>query len=61
MKMNIADWERVLRVVLGLAGVGIALGGISPWGWLGVVPLVTGAIGVCPLYLPFNFSTRKGA
>lgn len=61
MKMNIADWERGLRVVVGLAAVGIALAGISPWGWLGVVPIVTGAIGVCPAYLPFKFSTRKGA
>jgi hypothetical protein len=61
MKMNQADWERGLRVALGLAGIGVALAGISPWGWVGVVPLVTGALGVCPLYVPFKFSTRKGA
>ena len=59
MKMNLADWERGLRALLGLAGIGIAVAGISPWGWLGAVPLLTAAVGVCPLYLPFKFSTRK--
>jgi hypothetical protein len=49
MKMNLANWERGLRVVLGLAACGLAVAGISPWGWLGLILVATGAIGYCPL------------
>lgn len=61
MKSNIGTIDRVIRLALGLAGIGIAVAGVSPWGWLGVVPLATGAIGICPLYLPMGLSTRKDA
>ena len=61
MKTNEASWDRIARIALGLAGVGIALGGLSPWGWLGLVPLATGAIGWCPLYAIVNFKTKQGA
>ena len=59
MKVNEATWDRAARVVLGLIGIGIALAGLSPWGWVGVVPLLTGALGVCPLYTVFSFKTSK--
>lgn len=50
--------ERVLRVVLGLGLVAAAaLGTIGVWGYIGVVPLVTGVIGNCPLYSVFGMST----
>jgi hypothetical protein len=47
-----------LRVAAGVALIGLALTGtIGAWGWLGVVPLVTGALGSCPLYSLFGVST----
>lgn len=50
--------ERILRVVLGLALLGLAAtGGIGPWGYIGVVPLLTGIVGSCPLYSVFGIST----
>lgn len=58
-KKNEATWDRVARIILGLAGIGIALAGISPWGWLGVVPLLTGSLGWCPIYVACNFKTNK--
>jgi hypothetical protein len=61
MKFNIGTADQSIRIVLGLVGAGIALSGLSIWGWLGLIPLATGAIGFCPLYLPFGISTRKGA
>ncbi|WP_328516934.1 DUF2892 domain-containing protein [Pseudomonas triclosanedens] len=28
----------------------VFLGPQTPWGWLGLVPLVTGSLGACPVY-----------
>ncbi|MBK1687487.1 YgaP family membrane protein [Rubrivivax gelatinosus] len=58
MKSNVGGIDRVLRIVLGLALIGMTLAGfIGVWGWVGVVPLLTGAVGFCPLYPLFGFST----
>ncbi|MBI3903394.1 MAG: DUF2892 domain-containing protein [Nitrosomonadales bacterium] len=58
MKCNVGGIDRMLRVVAGLALIGLTLAGmIGVWGWIGVVPLVTGLFGFCPAYLPFGAST----
>lgn len=60
MKVNMATWDRAARVVVGLALIALTLTGvIGVWGWIGVVPVVTGAIGNCPAYSIFGFSTCK--
>ena len=63
MKSNEASWDRIGRVVLGvvLIGVGIlAVGG--GWGWvvaaIGLVPLVTGLVGWCPIYSVIGKGTK---
>jgi hypothetical protein len=57
-KTNVGGIDRVLRIVLGLALIGLTLGGvIGAWGWLGVVPLATGALSTCPLYSILGVST----
>ncbi|WP_374434266.1 DUF2892 domain-containing protein [Inhella sp.] len=51
LKPNSGGLDRGLRVVGGLALVGLAVTGVlGPWAYLGVVLLATGAIGWCPLY-----------
>jgi len=58
MTSNVGGIDRILRIVLGLVLIGLTLtGSIGVWGWLGVVPLATGAIGWCPPYAIFGFST----
>jgi hypothetical protein len=58
LKLNEHPMERLARVVLGAALVAMAaLGTIGIWGYIGVVPLLTGAVGSCPLYTMFGFST----
>lgn len=58
MKTNEGQVDRVLRVVAGLALIGLALAGIiGPWGYIGVVPLLTGAVGFCPLYALLGIDT----
>lgn len=59
MKINEAKWDRIVRVVVGLAGVGIALAGISAWGWLGLILVFTGAFGFCPIYWACKVKTVK--
>ncbi len=50
--------DRVIRVVLGAAILAMVfVGPRTPWGWLGVIPVVTGLIGSCPIYTVLGMST----
>lgn len=62
MSANVGIIDRVLRVVVGLALVALALGLIpgqpaAVWGWIGVVPLLTGVLGYCPAYSLIGVNT----
>lgn len=58
MKANVGGIDRILRIVAGLALIGLTLAGqIGAWGWLGVVPLATGAMRFCPFYPLLGLST----
>ncbi len=58
MKTNVGGIDRILRIVIGLALIALTVTGtIGVWGWLGVVPLATGAIGWCPPYAIFGWNT----
>jgi Protein of unknown function (DUF2892) len=60
MKSNVGGIDRVVRIVLGLVLVGLTLAGqIGAWGWIGVVPLATGALGWCPPYSLLGINTCK--
>lgn len=51
MKANVGGLDRVLRIVAGLALIGMAVAGIgAPYTWIGVVPLATGLMKFCPFY-----------
>jgi hypothetical protein len=50
--------ERILRVVLGVGVLSMAfVGPKTPWGYVGLLLLVTGLVGSCPLYTLLGFST----
>jgi hypothetical protein len=58
MNVNVGTADRVLRIGAGVAFIGLALAGvIGPWGYIGVVPLVTGLFRVCPLYSVLGIKT----
>ncbi len=58
MKTNVGGIDRSLRIAAGLALIALAATGtVGAWGWLGVVPLATGAIGWCPPYAILGFNT----
>ena len=58
MKLNVGGLDRALRIVAGLVLIALAATGtVGAWGWIGVVPLLTGAIGFCPIYPLLGMNT----
>lgn len=58
MKSNAGSIDRILRIAAGLVLLGLTLtGNIGVWGWIGIVPLATGAIGWCPAYTLLGVNT----
>ena len=52
--------ERALRVLVGVGLVSLVfLGPKTPWGYIGLIPIVTGLSVMCPLYSTFGFSTCR--
>lgn len=67
MKINVGTVDRALRIVAGAALVALAATGtVGAWGWIGVVPLLTGLFRYCPAYGLLGIdscpasATRKG-
>lgn len=51
MKINVGNTDRIVRIVAGVALITLAVTGIfAPWGWIGIILLVTGVIKFCPIY-----------
>lgn len=58
MKINEGTIDRASRVIAGLVLITLAATGtIGVWGWIGILPLVTGAVGFCPGYALLGMST----
>lgn len=58
MSVNEGTLDRALRVIVGLVLIALTLTHvIGLWGWIGVVPLVAGAVGICPLYMVLGIRT----
>lgn len=59
-KRNMGTIDRAIRAVVGLALISLVfLGPQTAWGWIGVIPLATAAMGFCPAYGPLGLSTCK--
>jgi Inner membrane protein YgaP-like, transmembrane domain len=67
LKTNESTLDRAIRIVLGIALLGIAAVGTvaAPWvylaGLVGAIALVTGAVGFCPLYAVLRVGTKSSA
>jgi hypothetical protein len=58
MTVNEGTLDRTIRVILGLGLIALVfVGPQTPLGWIGIVPLATGALGFCPLYKVLGLST----
>lgn len=62
MWQNMGSVDRVLRIVLGLGIMMLVrFGPETAWGYLGLVPFVTGLVGWCPLYSVLGISSKPRA
>jgi len=65
--INEAGWDRIVRIVLGVALLYLGWAGVVTGGWgtfakfIGFVPLLTGLIGFCPIYAILKVRTIKAA
>jgi hypothetical protein len=58
MKCNSGTADRAVRVIAGLALIALAATGtVGVWGYIGIVPLLTGVIGFCPAYAIFGMNS----
>lgn len=58
MKQNIGKYERIVRIVVGLGILSLAfVGPQTAWGYIGVLPILTGLTGWCPPYALLGIST----
>lgn len=56
--MNVCGLDRWLRIIVGVILVALTIAGtIGPWGWIGLLPLITGVVRWCPLYSVIGFQT----
>ena len=64
MTANVGTFDRIARLIVGVALIAFALGYLAPgtgwnWvGWIGVVPILTALFGNCPAYSLFGWSTQ---
>lgn len=59
---NVGLMDRSIRTLVGLGLIGFAVSGDRTgyeWlGWVGIIPLITGLVGICPFYSLFGINTR---
>ena len=64
MQINVGRYDRALRLVVGFALMMVIFfvpGPAKWWGFVGILPFLSGALGWCPLYLPLGISTARTA
>ena len=63
MSRNVGTIDRIIRIFIGLVLIAFAIRIVAPhsgwnWtGWIGIVPLITGLLGMSPTYKFLGFST----
>jgi len=62
MEKNVGGIDRVLRIIVGLGLISLVyVGPQTPWGWIGVIPLLSAIVGFCPAYRLIGLSTCSRA
>jgi hypothetical protein len=60
MPRHVGGLDRIVRIVLGLGLIALAASGtVGARGWLGLLPLATGALGRCPPDTRLGISTCR--
>ena len=60
MSKNVGGIDRVIRIVVGIVLLALVfVGPRTAWGYIGLIPLITGSFGYCPLYQVLGTSTKR--
>jgi hypothetical protein len=55
---NVGGIDKILRIIVGLVLIALVfVGPQTVWGWIGLVPLLTGLVGFCPIYKIFGLNS----
>ena len=58
-KNNTGKVDRIIRVIIGALLVGNVFTGLqTPIGWVGLILIITGLFGTCPLYSILGINTK---
>lgn len=58
MLANVGGIDRILRILVGLVLISLVfVGPQTNWGWIGLIPLITGLFSFCPAYTLLGFSS----
>ena len=59
-KNNVGKVDRIIRIILGALLIGNVFYALQhPIGWIGVILLITGIAGICPLYSLLGLNTKS--
>lgn len=59
-KSNVGKLDRIIRIILGILLVGNVFVGLQTMiGWIGLILIVTGLFGTCPLYSLLGINTKS--
>ncbi len=62
LKNNVGKVDRIIRVILGILLIGNVFFALHhPIGWIGVILVLTGIAGICPLYSLLGINTKSAA
>ncbi|MGB4659841.1 MAG: DUF2892 domain-containing protein [Mobilitalea sp.] len=59
---NVGSIDKIIRVIIGIALLSLLFlveGNMKYLGLIGIVPILTAAIGFCPIYRIFGLKTNK--
>ena len=60
MPLNVGSVDRMARIVVGLVLIILAATGtVGLWGWIGIIPVLTGIFRFCPAYNLLGINTCK--
>jgi hypothetical protein len=58
MTVNVGTVDRAVRIIAGLALIALAFTGtIGVWGYIGILPVLSGLFRVCPAYSLIGVNT----
>lgn len=57
MKKNIGSTDKRIRLLIGVMTILTGAYANNVWGVLGMIPIITAQIGICPLYRLFQINT----